>query len=237
VGLDPVGGDGVNLPAVLGGWLQPLGWSIGFIRAPFPVVLERLIAWRRSLGANLAERQDLPGWPACVEMLEPLEAPWTTELLAAHGSDWTVYLNNSIGGGDPSGATSVVGDSLGVRWVLATHQPMTAVGHAATRFSLGGPEGEPPLHYIRRIEADAEDRRWSWSTFGAALPFERTSAYRARRVRDRFARPLLVGYLAELGIAVDHNSAYGRAALIRQTVPWPTRRETLEEARRAWKID
>lgn len=96
---------------------------------------------------------------------------------------------------------------------------------------------EPPLHHIRRIEAEATDRRWSWSTFGAPLPFERAGAYRARRVRDRFTRPLLVGYLAELGIAVDDDSAYGQAALIRRHVPCSTRRETLEQTRKTWKID
>jgi hypothetical protein len=221
---------------VLGGWLEPLGWSIGFVEAPFAAVRRQLIAWRVGLGDDLTERGDLPAWPACVEALDPLEAPWTTELLVAHGSGWTVYLNNWIHGGDPAGAPTVVGGALGVRWVLATHQPMTAVGHAATVFSLGGPEGEPPLHYIRTVGAYAEDRRWSWSTLGSPLPFERTGAYRARRVRDRFDRAMLVDYLVQLGIVVDDDNAYGQATLIRQNVSWSIRRETLQQARDTWKI-
>ena len=30
-----------------------------------------------------------------------MEAPWTKELVAAHGDNWTAYLNNAISGGDP----------------------------------------------------------------------------------------------------------------------------------------
>jgi hypothetical protein len=222
---------------VLGGWLAPLGWSIGFVQAPLTVVRERLIAWRRSLGSVLTERDGLPGWPACVELLQPLEAPWTTELLAAHGTGWTAYVNNFIHGGDPWPPTSYLGDQLGVRWVVATHQPMTGVGHAATQFRLGGPEGEPPLRYIRTVDAHAVDRRWSWHTEGTPLPFEHADAYTARRVRDRFTRPLLVEYLAALGITVDNHHAYRHATLIHQNVPWPTRQETLQQARETWQID
>jgi hypothetical protein len=61
--------------------------------------------------------------------------------------------------------------------------------------------------------------------------------YRARRVRDRFTRPVLVGYLAELGISVDDHATYGQATLIRQIVAWPSRQETLQQARIMWRID
>jgi hypothetical protein len=234
---DPVPDGQACGPAVLGGWLAPLGWSIGFVEAPFAVVRDRLVTWRRTLGADLTERREPGAWPTGVESLEPLEAPWTTELLVAHGAGWTAYANNFIHGGDPWPPTSYLGDRIGVRWVVATHQPMTAVGHAATVFSLGGPGGEPPLNFIRTVEAHATDRRWSWRAEGVPMPFERTDAYRARRVRDRFTRPMLVGYLAGLGIAVDDHAAYGPATLIRQNVSWPTRRETLQQARVTWKID
>ncbi|GAA0900064.1 hypothetical protein [Virgisporangium aurantiacum] len=42
-------------PAVPGGWLAPLAWSMGFVGAPFEVVCDRLIAWRLGLGADLTE--------------------------------------------------------------------------------------------------------------------------------------------------------------------------------------
>lgn len=218
-------------PAVLGGRLAPLGWSIGFVQAPHTVVRDHLLAWRRRLGAYLTERNKLPAWPDCVEHLQPLEAPWTSELLVAHNAAWTAYLNNDINGGDPWPPTSYLADQLGVPWVIATHHPMTAVGHASTAFALGGPGGEPPLRYIRTIDAHAEDRRWSWRTYGEPLPFERTSAYTARRIPQRFTRPLLVEYLAALGITVDTYDAYRDATLIRQRVLFRTRRQTLQQAR------
>jgi len=85
--------------AVLGGPLSPVGWSVGFIEAPRTNVIDELLNWRRSLGADLQVDDRLPAWPACLRALDPLESPWTTELLVAHG-DWTAYLNNSRDGGD-----------------------------------------------------------------------------------------------------------------------------------------
>jgi hypothetical protein len=230
------GQEEAKVPVVLGGSLAPLGWSMGFVEAPHNAVRDRLIEWRHSLGAQVDIAEKLPAWPSCVEALAPLEAPWTTGLLVAHGSAWTAYLNNDINGGDPWPPTSYVANQLGVLWVIATHQPMTAVGHASSQFWLGGREGEPPLHYIRTVAAHAEDGRWSWDTGGSPLPFERTDAYAARLVRHRFTRALLVEYLNALGIAVDDDRSYGDATLVRQHVTWTTRQQTLQQAQRSWNF-
>jgi hypothetical protein len=223
-------------PAVLGGCLSPLGWSIGFVEAPFGLVLERLQDWRADLGVSHRVKEVEASWPDCLHSLEPLETPWTREILASHGAAWTVYLNNQIGGGDPCPATSHIATLLGVRWLIATHQPMTSAGHASTQLWLGGPHGEPPLNHIRTIAAQAEDHRWSWETSGRPQSFERPDAYQARRIGDRFTRPLLVEYLHALGIAVDNDQQYsGAVTLTRRTTwrPWRrTRRLTLEQARR-----
>ncbi len=206
-----------------------MGWSVGFLEAPLAQVVERLLGWRRDLGANL-DVGTVPGWPECLSALDPLEAPWTTELLVEHGA-WTAYLNNDINGGDPWPATSHVSRLLGVRWVVASHHLPDRSRHATTQFQLGGPDGEPPLRFIRVIVADAEDGRWSWHSNGSPLPFERQHAYHARRIRDRFTRALLIEYLAALGIAVDDPARFGAGVLVRQHVNWSTRRESIEQMR------
>jgi hypothetical protein len=128
---------------VLGGPLSPLGWHVGFVEAPVGIVRDQLLAWRRSLGADLYVDEDLAPWPRCLLALNPLEAPWTTELLIGHGQGWTAYLNNDLNGGDPFPAANYLARILGVRWLVAAHQPLTAVGHASTQLSLGGPGGQP----------------------------------------------------------------------------------------------
>jgi hypothetical protein len=225
---------GPSSAAILGGPLSPIGWRVGFIEAPLRTTLDRLSGWRGELGADL-DVVDVPTWPRCLSALDPLEAPWTTELLVAHGG-WTAYLNNGIDGGDPWPPTSHLGDLLGVRWVVADHQPPTMVGHAGTGLQLGGPGGVPPLGIQRTIDAHAEDGRWSWYEDGPVQPFERPDAYRVRRIRDRFPRPLLIEYLGALGIAVDEPTAFGPGILVRQRVAWSTRREGLDQARRSWGL-
>jgi hypothetical protein len=128
---------------VLGGSLSPLGWQVGFVEAPAGVVRDQLLAWRRGLGADLHVDEDLAPWPRCLLALDPLEAPWTTELLIGHGQRWTAYLNNDLNGGDPFPAATYLAGVLGVRWLVAAHQPLTAVGHASTQLSLGGPRPAP----------------------------------------------------------------------------------------------
>ena len=87
--------------------------------------------------------------------------------------------------------------------------------------------------FIRTISAHAEDGQWSWHENGPVLPFERAEVYRARRIRDRFSRGLLVEYLAAFGITVDEPASFGAGVLVRQRVTWSTRRESLDDVRRA----
>jgi hypothetical protein len=222
---------------VLGGPWSPVGWSVGFVEADLTAVVNTLLRWRRGLGDDLGVDRELPRYPLCLRRLEPLQAPWTRELLIAHGNGWTAYLNNDLDGGDPVPACSVMAEALGVRCVIAIHQPRTKVGHASTQLQLLGPEGEPPLRYVRTLAAHAEDGRWTWETSGTPLPFEDPSRYRARLVRDRLTRQLLVGYLAALGVMVDHDQRYGRAVLVTQRVGWASRTESLQQARARWQLD
>jgi hypothetical protein len=222
---------------LLGGPWSPIGWSVGFVEADLTTVADTLLRWGQGLGQDLRVDRELPRYPQCLRRLEPLQAPWTRELLIAHGQRWTAYLNNDLGGGDPWPASSYIAKLLGVHGVIAIHQPPTKVGHASTQLQLLGPEGEPPLLYVRTLAAHAEDGRWSWDTSGAPLPFEDPSRYRARRVRDRLTRDLLVAYLAALGITVDDDARYGPAVLVTQRVRWASRTESLRQARARWQLD
>jgi len=43
-------------------------------------------------------------------------------------------------------------------------------------FELLGPSGQPPLYYIRTLQAHANDERWTWHENGTPQPFEDTSS-------------------------------------------------------------
>lgn len=223
--------------ALLGGAFSPIGWEVGWVELPLPSVMDPLLTWRRSLGARLQVRALGQSWPRCLRDLEPLEEPWTSELLIGHGGAWTCYLNNGLDGGDAFPAVGYLAQLLSARAVIAVHQPVRAVGHASTQFQLLGPDGEPPLMFRRTIAAHAEDGHWSWHESGKPLPFEHPERYTARRIRDRLDRKLLTEYLREIGITVDDEASYSEAALVRQHVSWPTRKQTLAEARASWLLD
>jgi hypothetical protein len=84
----------------------------------------------------------------------------------------------------------------------------------------------------RTLAATATDGRWEWDSSGDPFPFEDLDRYEARRIRDRFDRPLLLRYLTALGIPADFDSSYGDGVLIQQHVTWPRRSVSLDEARR-----
>ncbi|WP_433330358.1 hypothetical protein [Spirillospora sp. CA-294931] len=216
---------------LLGGPLSPIGWSVGFLEAPLDTVVEEIVRWRKSLGRSHRTTPDAGAFPGCLRSLEPLQTPWKRELLIEMGG-WTVYLNNPIDGGDPPPVVGYLSEVLGCRGVLATHQPMTKVGHASTQFELLGPDG-----CLRALAAHAADGRWSWDAIGTPQPFEETALYGRRIIRERFTRPVLVDYLAALGIEVDNQGCYGGSALIVERSPWRSRTMSLPEAREYWELD
>jgi hypothetical protein len=151
-------------------------------------------------------------------------------MLTAQVGTWTALANNAINGGDATAPGPAVMSQLAVRCVVATHAPRYGPGHAQTQLEVMGPGGEPPLMFIRSVSATATDGRWEWYESGAPFPFEETERYAARRKRDRFDRPMLLRYLAELGIPVD-DDAYGIATLHQQRTTWASREVTLDEER------
>ena len=193
-------------------------------------VRDALLTWRRlELHQTIEETGSAP-FPACTSVLDPFEAPWTTELIVDCG-DWTAYLNNAIDGGDPTAAAPYLGKRLECECIVAIHAPPHGPGHASTQLWMQGPDGEPPNMGVRTIAAHAEDGRWTWHTSGPLQSFEQPARYTARRKRDRLDRPLLVGYLDALGIRVDDEAFYGEGLGFRQIVDYKRRRETLEQVR------
>jgi hypothetical protein len=211
---------------LLGGSASPIGWSVQFLAAPRDAVVAAVLDVRR--GSDVRTRTALR-YPDSLAALLPFEAPWTRELLHPCGG-WTAYLNNGVNGGDSTAIGPAVAREMNVRCVVADHSPKYGPGHQGTQLEVFGPGGTPPLMCERALSATATDGRWEWHDGGAALPFEDTDRYIARRIRDRFDRALLVKYLLALGIRVDDDDAYGDGLLVQQVVDWPRRTVSLTEA-------
>lgn len=203
--------DSVPRPVLLGGDASPVGWWVTFVEAPMDEVEGWLARrWFDGRPFTVAEPGD---YPTCLGALEPLESPWTKHLLTDAGG-WTMHLSNSLLGGDPSAPGPVMSRHLDCRVVVAGHSPRHGPGHEGTALWLFGPDGEPPLRYVRTVQVDCADGRWSWHESGEPLGFEKVDRYSARRKRDRFDRELLLEYLAAFGIWPDDLATLGATRLV-----------------------
>ncbi len=108
-----------NQYLVLGGRLAPLGCCVAFINRPCSEVLSEIQAVR---GGREVECIGPVAFESAVAYLDPMEAPWTTEVVADCGA-WTVYLNNFINGGDPSAIAPALARRLDATCVTAVNVP------------------------------------------------------------------------------------------------------------------
>lgn len=201
---------------LLDGELAPVGGGVAFLDRPLDEVVAALVEWKTGLEQKL---ETSPGgaFPHCLTALDPVQSPWTVELLIEHG-DWTAYLNNSRDGSDLS--NDYLSRVLDCRWVSGQHHPRLAAGHAITEFKMAGPEGTTPGMNIRTVYSYAADGRWDFNAFGEVQPFEQTQAYTARLKRDRMTREMLIDYLDHFGIYPDDGTSFGRSVVVRQIVEW-----------------
>lgn len=200
-----------------------MGSVVHFLEAPLSRVLSSLSDDWELRATGIALTEALP-------LMLPFEAPWT-RLLAAECGGWTALINNFLHGGDSTAPSPALSRRLGVRCVVASCVPTYGPGHSQTQLELFGPTGQPPLLYVRSISATATDGRWTWFSSGDPLEFEQADRYSARRIRDRFDRPLLLEYLTALGIPADRDASYGTATLAQQQVDFRRREMSLREAR------
>jgi hypothetical protein len=206
------------------------------LKAPLDRVRADVLGWRRGDLQQVVEASEPSAFPDCMALFDPLESPWSMEMLIDSG-EWTTYMNNGIGGGDPTAAAPHLAVRLGCDGVVAMHAPLSRFGRASTQLVLIEPTWTTPSRQLRVLAAHAEDGRWSWHAHGAVQGFETPARYTARRIRDRFDRALLVTYLAAMGIRVDDPSFFGNGIRLRRVVDYEVRREPLALARANYSRD
>jgi hypothetical protein len=219
-------------PWFFGGPLSPLGWHLGFIEAPFEAVLDWSAGWKASDGQRLSVERKTEPIGKLLARLDPLQTPPKRDLVLATSSGWTAHTSNSHLGGDSVSWVGVAVRHFGVRGVLAAHIPKGQYPYPATQFELLAPTGEPPLMYVRSVSAVNDGGRWAWHLHGTKQAFEETKAYEATRVADRFDRPMLIRYLAALGIEPDRPGYFGEGAVIETMANWRSRTTPVGEERR-----
>ncbi|SEF15831.1 hypothetical protein SAMN04488561_5093 [Jiangella alba] len=192
---------------LLGGSASPAGWWVSYLQAPFDQVVAAV--WHGTVRRRRWWQRGLPPYPACLEALEPFTVPVTRYLVVGCGETWTALIDNNALGGEPSIAGPVAAVLPGVLGVTALHSPRRGPGHGGTQLRVARHGDAPSQVQERSLCADCADGRWSWYEDGDPLPFERPELYRARLIKQRFNRAILIEYLSALGIRADDDAFYG----------------------------
>lgn len=184
--------------------------SIGFIEAPYDTALEELNIWMLNLGKKFSTIDTDTATENTFYQLLPITDPWNKELLVSLNNGWTMYINN---GNDPF-PFSYIARKLNCRYIIAVSSPMNELRDASTQFQLFGPNGEPPLYYIRTIAAHCEDGKWRWYADGSVQNYEKVDSYKNNSIQNRFDNEVLLHYLASYDLYPADISTFANAALI-----------------------
>jgi hypothetical protein len=115
---------------------------------------------------------------------------------------WTAFFQNGIQGSDPFPPMSVLALRLNVQAMRVCSTPPGPMGPSVA-WEVYAPEqlgGDPLTSYRRAIYAINDDGQWSFGESGEPYDFEETSAYTARKKRDRFTHEMLERYLSHFGL-------------------------------------
>jgi len=182
------------------------------LHVSFDRLLEVEKAWRPLHSVDYEFRDLLGDLPSQLEQLLPLTGPRVRELWVDAG-DYCVFFDNFVNGSDPQTVVDL-SRTHQLRAFRVSAHPDTELSYGQTRLDVYGPEGKPPLGYVRVISATNDGGRWSWDVSGEPLDFERVEYYQKRRIRDRFPSWLLEEYCMELSIPVFEESFYGSRGLL-----------------------
>ncbi|MFP5283900.1 MAG: hypothetical protein ACLGIF_10680 [Actinomycetes bacterium] len=216
----------------------PITSEIGFLRLPFPRAAAALESWRREQRPGLTVTSLAEPLDAALARLPPLAASVPRELLVEVRGGWCAYFDAAPDGTAAYEAVHHLARALhcdGLRVVVVPHGPRRPDDEAAAR--PGALRWE--LTYrtdwaseTRAVAVQYHDAAWQFSESGRPQPYEETTAYRAKRVRDRFTSAMLERYCQALGLEVFDPAAYGpRGVLLEHKVrpSWRTRPRPLPE--------
>jgi hypothetical protein len=185
------------------------GVQFGLIRASCEVASQGFLEWQMTFlpeyGMSLSATPICGTVGAALHNLSPRTTPIATKYLFwPLNEEWTLHFDNGRLGTDAS-PPSVLASRLhtdGIRVSLADHRvdrpTNQVIQYGATIF-----EYFENATLRRSVFAANDGNKWVFGQEGAAFPFEDEKSYRARLVRDRFPKNLLLHYLHELNASLD----------------------------------
>jgi hypothetical protein len=125
---------------LLGNRFAPITQAIGFLEAPFPVVIDVDRDWRAGIG-SYPSRPLVGSLNDHLSALLPLTGPLSRYLWVTTNADWTAYFDNFRQGSDPWGPITYLFRRLGCKGVaiLCASESRTGYGGAVLIFTANLP--------------------------------------------------------------------------------------------------
>jgi hypothetical protein len=209
--------DGASFPALLGGRLAPLTFSVGFLEQPLGQIADVYLPWTRKNHGRVTATPVEGDLATVLSQLEPLVTPPRRTLFVATASPWTAYFDNGSHGPDPRPPISYLALQLRCRGLHTTCVRNTmrkdeSTGkwrgvYGAVQFEMFARERREFLNCERAVGV-TNDGRWIFDDSGTPQPFEESERYSARKITDRFTPEMLERYCAALGIRLFDETFY-----------------------------
>lgn len=187
----------------------PVTYEVGYLESE----TEAVAGWLKS-GLGPCEMMS-PGWTSLAQAAASLapSVPLSRYAAIPIGA-WTLILSNGPSGTDVGLLPSQAAREMGCRALRVVCVEDGEHRFPARVLEVFGPEGSPPLLFVRSIVAAKDGARWVFETSGEPLAFERVQEYKRRRKTDRFTCELLYEYLRALGVPLDTEPAWERSLII-----------------------
>jgi hypothetical protein len=235
-----------GFPPLFNDEFAPTTHTVVLFESSISLIRDALTSWRQeyvnrfhgdvldcSLSGSLRE---------ALSRLRPLEPNALRELLVPTTSNWVAYFNSFHLGTSASGPSSVLGERLGCRSIVATASPritesvaaktgyMTKLGAFVFAHSVNG-------EAVRNVSLVYESR-WDFDTYGEPLPQEDISTYNLPKPTDRFGSEQLSRLLDSFGLHPFDPDFYmpdgGPAVLVERVMDRPST-VLFDWHRRPWK--
>jgi hypothetical protein len=177
--------------------LWPLTGSYAFFEANIEAAGQVLEGWRRGLDLDPRTEEVTGPLHYLLDRLQPMSLGYR-ELLVRTESRWIAYFADHRAGADES-PVAALAKFLRCRALYITWWPVK--GYEALRFQLLADHPTDFLNYERVLHVGRDDGgRRVFTASGTPQPYEKTEAYRARRIEDRLTPRMVSEYSRALGL-------------------------------------
>lgn len=213
----------------MGGPHFPTTQEIGFLETDLETVVTGFVAWLTRLGQKPNQRSIVGGGlhEGLHELLPLTVADRRRFVFFKVSQAWTAFFDNGARGTDAASKGPYLARTLGCRGLRVVSAPDDNRTYGACILEVYGPEPTDSLNYIRTVGVANDGGRWRFHTSGAPFSFEDLSAYKRRRIRDRFTHEMLANYLDALGVSAFSPGSYTEPVLVERGDAEPSNIEHL----------